>query len=121
MNLDPRIGILQTVTGPVFMAFVNGYDKPETRGTLEQIEVALGLRSAPVAPARKITHAVRQEMKSYRVEYTPRRSGEWESYSEVFEAKSHRDVIQLARDVFWENNPKRIINAPKITARLIQS
>lgn len=34
----------------VFYAFVNGYDQPEYQGTLEQVEVALGLRPATTKP-----------------------------------------------------------------------
>lgn len=41
--IDPRIGALNIGK---FYAFVNGYDKPETVGTLEQVETALGLRVA---------------------------------------------------------------------------
>lgn len=43
-NLDPRIGMLNSGK---FYAFVNGYDKPETVGSLEQVEAALGLRATP--------------------------------------------------------------------------
>ena len=43
MSLDPRIGILNSGQ---FYAFANGYDQPETRGTLEEVETALGLRPA---------------------------------------------------------------------------
>lgn len=59
-RLDPRIGILNSGK---FYAFVNGYDKPETIGTLEEVETALGLRSA--APDRKVL-----PLKSYNVHMT---------------------------------------------------
>lgn len=50
-HLDPRIG---TLNSGKFYAFVNGYGKPETIGSLEQVEAALGLRVAPVSrPAKK--------------------------------------------------------------------
>ena len=48
-NLDPRIG---TLNSGKFYAFANGYDQPETVGTLAEVEAALGLRAAP-AKARK--------------------------------------------------------------------
>jgi hypothetical protein len=41
-RLDPRIGILNSGK---FYAFINGYDKPETCGTREEVEAALGLRA----------------------------------------------------------------------------
>lgn len=47
-RLDPRIGVLNSGK---FYAFVHGYDKPETVGTREEVEVALGLRTMPVATA----------------------------------------------------------------------
>lgn len=40
MNLDPRIGVLNSGK---FYAFVNGYDQPEFVGTLNEVEVKLGL------------------------------------------------------------------------------
>lgn len=39
--MDSRIGKLNNGQ---FYAFVDGYDAPEFRGTLEEVEVALGLR-----------------------------------------------------------------------------
>jgi hypothetical protein len=44
MHLDPRIGILNS---GVHYAFIDGYDKPEFRGTREQVEQRLGLRPQP--------------------------------------------------------------------------
>ena len=44
LHLDPRIG---TLNSGLFYAFVDGYDKPEFSGSLDQVEVALGLRKAP--------------------------------------------------------------------------
>lgn len=44
--MDARIGILNNGE---YYAFVDGYDAPEVRGTLEAVETALGLRAAPVA------------------------------------------------------------------------
>ncbi len=41
MNLDPRIGMLNSGK---FYCFPNGTGKPELIGTLEEVEVALGLR-----------------------------------------------------------------------------
>lgn len=47
LNLDPRIGVLN---GGKFYCFPNGYGKPELIGTLEEVENALGIRSAATAP-----------------------------------------------------------------------
>lgn len=46
-HLDPRIG---TLNSGQFYAFVDGYDAPEVVGTLQEVEVALGLRSEVAAP-----------------------------------------------------------------------
>ena len=49
MHMDSRIGVLNSGQ---FYAFVNGYDQPEVRGTLAEVETALGLRpAAPVSVA----------------------------------------------------------------------
>lgn len=42
--MDSRIGILQREGGQVFYAFAHGYDKPETVGTMEEVERALGVK-----------------------------------------------------------------------------
>lgn len=65
--LDPRIGILNS---GVFYAFVNGYSKPETRGTREEVEAALGLRSEIVVPAAAAKPARRRELHAYEVTTT---------------------------------------------------
>lgn len=44
MLLDPRIGKLNCGK---FYAFAHGYNKPETIGTLEEVEIAIGLRRQP--------------------------------------------------------------------------
>ncbi|UTU09211.1 hypothetical protein CcrJ4_gp464 [Caulobacter phage J4] len=44
MNLDPRIGMLQTERGLAFYAYPHGYDAPAVRGSREKVEFALGLR-----------------------------------------------------------------------------
>ncbi len=49
-HLDPRIGML---TSGKFYAFAHGYDKPETVGTLEEVEAALGFRK-PAKQTKKI-------------------------------------------------------------------
>jgi hypothetical protein len=48
MNIDPRIGALNSGK---FYAFVNGYHAPAVEGTLEEVEIALGLRK-PAVKAR---------------------------------------------------------------------
>ena len=47
MDLDPRIGVLNSGK---FYCFPHGNGKPELVGTLEEVEVALGLRRASPAP-----------------------------------------------------------------------
>lgn len=41
-TIDPRIGMLGNGR---FYAYANGYDKPETVGTLPNVEAALGIRT----------------------------------------------------------------------------
>lgn len=99
-NLDSRIGMLQTANGIVFYAYVNGYDKPETRGTLEQVEVALGLRKAP-KKARKL--------RSYTVTVTPKfvaYAGGWknEAYEAEFMSYDSNEAIKQAREEYNANN-----------------
>ncbi|CAN7780172.1 hypothetical protein LJR296_007946 [Cupriavidus necator] len=48
--MDARIGVLNSGK---FYAFANGYHAEPVIGTLEEVEAALGLRVAPVAPTQK--------------------------------------------------------------------
>lgn len=48
MNLDPRIGVLNNGR---YYAFVDGHGLPEFVGTLEEVEVKLGIRAATPEPA----------------------------------------------------------------------
>jgi len=54
-DLDARIGVLETEEGVRFYAFANGYNRPETVGTREEVEAALGLRPEPLGarPGRR--------------------------------------------------------------------
>lgn len=49
-QLDSRIGVLNSGK---FYAFAHGYDKPETVGTLQEVERALGIAKAQCAKAAK--------------------------------------------------------------------
>lgn len=42
--MDPRIGMLMREGKPLYYAFADGYTKPAVEGTLEAVEVKLGLR-----------------------------------------------------------------------------
>ncbi|TES65655.1 hypothetical protein E2P84_36620 [Burkholderia cepacia] len=65
-KLDPRIGMLNNGK---FYAFVNGYDKPEIIGTLDEVETALGLRKA--ATVRRVRKSLRGlPFKTYNVHMT---------------------------------------------------
>lgn len=48
--MDARIGQLMRSGAIVHYAYVNGYGAEPVEGTLEQVEIALGLRAAPVTP-----------------------------------------------------------------------
>lgn len=90
--MDARIGTIIRNGQERFYAFVNGYDAPETMGTLEEVETALGLRLAPVksAPTKSV-----QSARTYIVTLTWE-GGEKEEV-EVF-ASSHAKAIQKGRD-----------------------
>jgi len=64
MPLDPRIGVLNSGK---YYAFVHGYDQPETIGTLDEIEVALGLRMAPAA--KKVASELKRWNVTMRFQY----------------------------------------------------
>lgn len=90
--MDPRIGILMQEGREVFYAFVNGYDKPEYQGTLEQVEIALGLRSAKAAPKLKT-------LRTYVVTLM------WQGGNQeeiTVEAQDSADAIQQGRR--WKND-----------------
>lgn len=46
--MDPRIGMMNNGK---FYAFVHGPDEPETVGTVEEVEIALGIRQSLAAQA----------------------------------------------------------------------
>lgn len=50
MNLDPRIGMLNSGK---FYCFPKGHGQPEFIGTLEDVEAALCLRKQPAVPVAK--------------------------------------------------------------------
>lgn len=96
-HMDPRIGVLNS---GVHYAFVNGYDQPEVRGTREQVEVALGLRTAPAARARRLP-----SLKRYEVTVTPSvvghsSAGAHGQYVEEVDALNSRDAITKARRAY---------------------
>jgi hypothetical protein len=93
-NLDPRIG---TLNSGRFYAFANGYDQPETVGTLAEVEAALGLRPAPIAPAAKPGR-----LRTYAVTISPSvvlYSGGWAGADHVVDivARSAAEAVKLAR------------------------
>lgn len=111
MNLDPRIGILCVQGKTVHYAFVNGYDKPETRGSREEVEAALGLRApivvkAAPAPAAKPARRAR-ELREYIVTVTvswmsgyddePGTKRLYDSYDFHATAHTMKDAISAAR------------------------
>lgn len=96
MNLDPRIGTLNNGT---YYAFVNGYGKPETRGTLAEVELALGIRVKVAAPAT----AKRQTLHAYTVTVTPTMTtygshGTSGEYTVELTARTAAEAIKQARE-----------------------
>ncbi len=79
-----------------FYCFQNGYGKPELIGTLEEVEVALGIRSANFTAkrARKIRH--------YAVTVTPiivAYAGSWrgDEYTVEVDARTNSEAITKVR------------------------
>lgn len=98
MNLDPRIGMLNSRQ---FYAFVDGYDAPEVVGTLAEVETALGLRppaTMPIQPVKKSGAALRP----YQVTVTPSTvtyagSDTYGEYIVDIDARSHSEAITKVR------------------------
>ena len=90
--MDPRIGMLMKDGKKVYYAYVNGFDQPETQGSLEEVEMALGLRASQKASKAKKPATYRE----YVVAMT--QGGEVEETTE--NAKSAADAISKARH-FW--------------------
>ena len=87
-NLEPRIGRLNSGK---FYAFVEGYDKPEFVGTLEEVEIRLGLRQ----PASKKNRTVATKaLRDYDVTVTPKivtySGGGWATGGQTFGAYTVR-------------------------------
>lgn len=98
-KLDPRIGMLNSGR---FYAFADGLDKPETIGTLAEVQGALGLKpSASQAPATAPKEAAGQPQSwqvTMRFAYPA-----WDEVDGIllgpFAAKGKADAIRQARRV----------------------
>lgn len=93
--MDPRIGMLNS---GVYYAFVDGYHKPEFRGTREQVEVKLGLRAEPKALPKPSL----RNLRNFIVRVTPKLvsyAGTWADrpYDVPVVAISHNDAIKRVR------------------------
>ena len=112
MHLDSRIG--QLGNGHYY-CFHNGYDKPEFVGTLEQVEIALGLRQPPkkqVSPQPRAS----QRLRTYVVTITPRfvmyaDSATFGEYTVEVDAKSNAEAISVARKERTENEGRFAVPA----------
>lgn len=94
-NLDPRIGQLMRNGKIVHYAFVNGYDKPEFAGTLEEVEVALGLRKPAVSRKAKAS----QEDRDYLV-HIEKKYPAWNEkggFDLEVKAQNAKEAVKLAR------------------------
>ncbi len=115
-HLDPRIGTLVRGMETVYYAFVHGYQADPLEGSLEQVEVALGLRQAPSAqaaaapspvPARRRPASSGTALREYTVTVTPSMvtyaggsytgSATFGEYTVQVLAKSHAQALQKAR------------------------
>lgn len=100
-QIDARIG--QLGSGK-FYAYANGYNAEPTIGTLEEVEVALGLKAAQPKPtATKAKPAARQ----YEVTVTPKFS-DWRSgqYTTIITAKDRASAISKARREYRDNSDR---------------
>lgn len=91
-QLDSRIGMLNSGR---FYAFANGYDKPETVGTLREVEQALGIAKAPSGKAAKTCKTYDVVM---RFEYPAWDEVDGLSYPDI-RAISKADANQQARSM----------------------
>jgi hypothetical protein len=82
VNLDPRIGVFNS---GLFYAFADGYDKPETVGTLEAVEKALGLRTVT---ATKATRPVKEWTVVMRFEHPA-----WDELDGI----AYQDIIAVSK------------------------
>lgn len=91
--MDARIGTIIRNGQQLFYAFANGYNAPETVGSLEEVEVVLGLRTAsPKQPAKKV-----ELYRDYVVTLTWH-GDRTEEEETIVSAKSHAQAIQKGRD-----------------------
>jgi hypothetical protein len=103
MQLDPRIGALSS---GVYYAFADGYDHPETVGTLAQVQRALRLvdvpaiekRNNPVVHGREYVKAVADQLWNVvlRFQYPA-----WDEADGIvywgIQAKSKSEAVSIAR------------------------
>jgi hypothetical protein len=108
--MDPRIGMLMREGKTVHYAHVAGYASPPFEGSLEAVEVALGIRPAPPA-SRPATATVQPKaparrskslLKTYIVTVTPKMVVYCGSYTErehevQIDAKTSAEAIKLVR------------------------
>jgi hypothetical protein len=91
--MDVRIGTIIRNGQQFFYAFANGYDAPETVGSLEEVEIALGLWSAsPKQIAKRV-----ELYRDYVVTLTWH-GDRTEEEEIVVSAKNHSQAIQKGRD-----------------------
>ena len=93
MLLDQRIGLLNDGT---YYAFVSGHGNQEVRGTLEQVEAALGIRrkeSRKTAPSAIKAYAV-----TLRFQYPSWDEVDGISCGEIH-STSKREAVEIARKI----------------------
>lgn len=71
-RLDHRIGCLIRDGIPIYYAFVGGYDRPATEGTLGEVEHALGLQTSRASNrAVRVGDARQLPLRHFAVTVTP--------------------------------------------------
>lgn len=99
--MDPRIGTLNQNGKTVYYAFLNGYNHPETQGSRDEIEVALGIR---VTSPKPVVKTERKPVKKPTVlrDYVVTLLWQGGQPEEItVEALNHADAIKKGRD--WKN------------------
>lgn len=127
--MDTRIGQLTRDGRPVFYAYVNGYNQEPFEGTLEQVEIELGLRLACAdeldleegeAPAPVKATRSAWDVRLYLVTITPRYTIacgglQFPKYTIEHYARSSNAAIKKARE---EHNDNHWNNPAEYRARL---
>jgi len=101
--MDPRIGQLIRDGRAVHYAFVNGYSADPIEGTLEQVEIALGLRRPAARPGKLVRRVI--TLKPYLV-HIEKKYPAWDEvggFDWPIDARNGKEAVQKARKHAGDN------------------